>query len=175
MAGSLRQRRDRGADAWEFRVYLGRDPVGRVRQRSVLFRGSKRAAERELPALSQSRIGPPPWFPTRRPDRWVRPPPSTTPSKAGRPTGGRTCPHTTVRRYEGIWRVHVRNSNGRRRLVSLGPYDVERYFRALKDAGLSEASVRQTRAMLHRACRLARKWSSNTLPNPVTNTELPGC
>jgi integrase len=33
--------------------------------------------------------------------------------------------------------------------------------------------VRQLRAMLHRACRLARKWSNNRLPNPVADTELP--
>lgn len=27
--------------------------------------------------------------------------------------------------------------------------------------------------MLHRACRLARRWSGNTLPNPIADTELP--
>ena len=27
--------------------------------------------------------------------------------------------------------------------------------------------------MLHRNCRLARTWSSNTLPNPITDTVLP--
>jgi hypothetical protein len=32
---------------------------------------------------------------------------------------------------------------------------------------------RYVRAVLHRACRLARKWSNNTLPNPITDTELP--
>ncbi|MGH9180879.1 MAG: hypothetical protein ACRDY5_04100, partial [Acidimicrobiales bacterium] len=26
---------------------------------------------------------------------------------------------------------------------------------------------------MHRACRLARRWSGNRLPNPVTDTELP--
>ncbi len=51
MAGSLRPRLERGADAWELRVYLGRDAAGKVRQRSVLFRGSKRAAEKELARL----------------------------------------------------------------------------------------------------------------------------
>ncbi|MGH9074315.1 MAG: tyrosine-type recombinase/integrase, partial [Acidimicrobiales bacterium] len=29
------------------------------------------------------------------------------------------------------------------------------------------------RAVLHRSCRLARKWSSGTLPNPINGTELP--
>ena len=49
----------------------------------------------------------------------------------------------------------------------------QEYFRQLKDEGLAEATVRQTRAMMHRACRLARKWSSGTLLNPIADTELP--
>jgi hypothetical protein len=84
----------------------------------------------------------------------------------------------------GVWRVNIKDPIGRRRIASLVPYDVERYFRELKAAGLTQASVRYVRAVLHRACRLARKWSNNTLPNPITDTELaewsladtgPGC
>ena len=48
MAGSLRKRPELGADAWELRVFLGRDNRGRVRHKSRTFRGSKRAAEKEL-------------------------------------------------------------------------------------------------------------------------------
>jgi integrase len=33
--------------------------------------------------------------------------------------------------------------------------------------------VRQVRAFLHRACRLARKWSNGVLPNPVSDTDIP--
>ncbi len=173
MAGSLRQRSDRGADAWELRVYLGRDSIGRVRQRSVLFRGAKRSAERELARLVAEHDRAPVVVPDESTRPWG---PTTTINDAiegWKANGWADLSPTTVRRYEGIWRVHVRDSIGRRRVVSLGPYDVERYFRALKTSGLSEASVRQTRAMLHRACRLARKWSSNSLPNPITDTELP--
>ena len=54
-------------------------------------------------------------------------------------------------------KCHIPHSIGDRKISQLGPYDVERYFRELKDTRLSEASVRQIRAMLHRACRLARK------------------
>jgi hypothetical protein len=67
----------------------------------------------------------------------------------------------------------VRQSIGRRPIASLSPYDVERYFRTLKAKGMAESSVRQVRAMLHRACRLAKKWSGGALPNPVADTELP--
>lgn len=80
---------------------------------------------------------------------------------------------TTTRRYEVIWRLHVRESIGRRRLVDLTPWDFECYFRELKAAGQSQSSVRYARAMLHRACRLARKWSNGALPNPVADAELP--
>jgi integrase len=80
---------------------------------------------------------------------------------------------TSQRRYETSWRVHVRDDIGRSRIVSLTPYEVERYFRRLKGQGLAEGSVRHVRALLHRACRLARKWSGNRLPNPIEGTELP--
>jgi integrase len=43
----------------------------------------------------------------------------------------------------------------------------------LKSRGLSQTNVRQIRAFLHRACRLARKWSSGQLRNPVADAELP--
>ncbi|MDA8062071.1 MAG: site-specific integrase, partial [Actinomycetota bacterium] len=80
---------------------------------------------------------------------------------------------STTRRYQSIWATHIKGSIGRRRIATLSPYDVEQYFRELKTKGLSEASVRQARAMLHRACRLAKKWSGGVLPNPVADTELP--
>jgi integrase len=78
-----------------------------------------------------------------------------------------------VLRSRSIWTTHIKDSIGRRPIASLSPYDVELCLRELEAKGLSEASVRQTGAMLHRACRLARKWSGNTLPNPIADTELP--
>lgn len=44
-----------------------------------------------------------------------------------------------------IWRLHVRDSIGRRRLVDLTPWDFECYFRQLKAAGQSQSSVRYAR------------------------------
>lgn len=46
-------------------------------------------------------------------------------------------------------------------------------MRGLKDEGLGEATVRQVRSVLGRACRLARKWSGGALPNPIADSELP--
>jgi hypothetical protein len=48
VAGSLRKRPDRGPEVWELRVFVGRDADRRVRHRSRIFRGTKRAAEKEL-------------------------------------------------------------------------------------------------------------------------------
>ncbi|SHE59489.1 Site-specific recombinase XerD [Ferrithrix thermotolerans DSM 19514] len=69
--------------------------------------------------------------------------------------------------------MKIRDSIGRRRISSLSSYDVEKYLRSLKDEGLAEASVRRVRAVLGRACRLARKWSGGALPNPIANTKMP--
>ena len=80
---------------------------------------------------------------------------------------------STTTRYRSIVENHIRPTIGRVRIVDLSPYDVERWLRDLKDKGLAKDSVRQTRAILHRACRLARKWSGNRLPNPIQDTELP--
>ncbi|MGH9016199.1 MAG: tyrosine-type recombinase/integrase [Acidimicrobiales bacterium] len=80
---------------------------------------------------------------------------------------------STVRRYENMWKKHVYGSVGMERLATLSPFDVEKYFRRLKADGLAEATVRQIRALMHRACRLARKWSGGVLPNPIADTELP--
>ena len=79
----------------------------------------------------------------------------------------------TVRRYESVWKVHIEKTIGRERISKLTPYEVEQYFRTLKSNGAGRETVRYVRSILNRACRLARKWSGNTLPNPVQDTELP--
>ena len=79
----------------------------------------------------------------------------------------------TVRRYENVWKVHIEKSIGKRRIATLTPYEVERYFRKLKADGAGRETVRYVRSVLNRACRLARKWSNSTLPNPIAESELP--
>jgi integrase len=79
----------------------------------------------------------------------------------------------TTKRYRSLWDVHIRSAIGTRRIAATEPYEVERFLRDLKASGQSKSSVHQIRAMLHRACRLARKWSGNLLPNPVSDTEMP--
>lgn len=173
MAGSIRKRTDKGPDAFELRVFLGRDSAGRVRHRSHLYRGTRRGAERELARLVTEQEAAPAVVPDESARKWG---PSTTINDAivgWRDNGWQDLSPSTTQRYESMWVVHIKPTIGKRKIASLGPYDVELYLRRLKAKGLSEASVRQARAVLHRACRLARKWSGNALPNPVAGTEMP--
>ena len=166
MPGSLREKRP---GVWELRVFLGRDHEGRVQHRSVTFRGGKRQAQRALASVLAE-------IDESDTDVILDWGHDTTVNDAilgWERNGWDDLSPTTARRYKGIWDLHIRDAIGRKRIKALGPYEVEQFLRELKAKGLSESSVRQTRAVLHRACRLARKWSGNRLPNPVTDTELP--
>ncbi len=159
-------------NVWELRVYLGRDEHYHIRHKSVTFRGGKRAAEKELTRLAakyEGTLAPTPEISVRWGD-------ATTVNdalEAWRRNGWQDLSPTTVRHYRELWDGHIRQSIGRRSIASLNPYEVESYFRRLKDAGLGFTTVRHIRALLNRGCRLARKWSANTLPNPIVDTELP--
>ena len=173
MSGSMRARTDRGRDAWELRVFVGRDATGRVRHRSQLFRGTRRAAEKELAKMIAKQDAVPERVPDEVSRTWG---PTTTFNDAiagWRDNGWEDLSPLTAQRYESVWRVHIRDTLGRRRIKSVGPYDIERFFRKLKADGAGRETIRYSRSVLHRACRLARKWSGNTLPNPVADTELP--
>jgi integrase len=154
-------------------VFLGRDTSGRVRHQSRLFRGSRRAAEKELARLIVKQDQAPARVPDDAQRQWG---PTTTFNDAiagWRENGWQDLSPTTAQRYESVWHVHIRDTIGCRRIESVGPYDVERFFRKLKADGVGRETIRYSRSVLHRACRLARKWSGNTLSNPVTDTELP--
>ncbi|HVA05729.1 MAG TPA: hypothetical protein VNG12_03205, partial [Acidimicrobiales bacterium] len=66
MAGSIRKRGDKGPNAYELRVYLGRDESGKVRHKSSLFRGTRRAAEMELARLVTGQADVPALVPQER-------------------------------------------------------------------------------------------------------------
>ena len=171
MAGSIRLK-DHRPNVWELRIYVGRDSTGRVRHRQATFHGTRRQAERELARLVAEQEAAPAAVP-EEPVAWG---PTTTVNDAiaaWRENGWEDLSPKTAGRYESCWENHIRKSIGRQRIASLGPYEVERYFRQLKAKGLSEGSVRMIRAVLHRSCRLARRWSGNILPNPIADSELP--
>ncbi len=158
MAGSIRQKADRGPDAWELRVFLGRDDSGKVRHRSVTFRGTRRGAERELARLVAEQDREPIRVPEEDDRNWG---PKTTVNDAiagWRANGWDDLSPSTTRRYLSMWECHIRHSIGDRKISQLGPYDVERYFRDLKDAGLAEASVRQIRASVSPPTWWGLRW-----------------
>jgi integrase len=169
MAGSLRQV---GDNVWELRVFLGRDANGRVRHRYARVRGTKRVATRALEELiAEVRSGAEPVVEATSP--WGSETTLNDAFDAWKQNGWQDLSPSTVRRYESIWSVHVADSIGKTRISKLGSYELETYFRRLKTGGLAESTVRQTRAILNRTCRLARRWSGGVLPNPVADTELP--
>ncbi|HSZ36486.1 MAG TPA: site-specific integrase [Acidimicrobiales bacterium] len=173
MPGSMRKRPDRGNDVWELRVFIGRDSHGRVRHKQRTFRGPKRAAEKELARLVIAQDFEPEVPPEPETKSWNT---TTTVNDAiagWKHNGWADLSPVTARRYENVWKVHIEKSIGKRRIATLTPYEVERYFRKLKADGAGRETVRYVRSTLNRACRLARKWSSNTLPNPIAETELP--
>ena len=170
MAGSMRLVAQ--PDTWELRVFVGRDTLGKVKHRYVRFHGTRRQAERELARLvSEQEAKPAPIVETEL--RWNATTTVNDAIAAWRDNGWQDLSPSTVRRYESIWSVQIRDSIGRRRISSLSSYDVEKYLRCLKDEGFAEATVRQVRSVLGRACRLARKWSGGVLPNPIADSELP--
>ena len=149
MAGSIRPRPEKGRDAFELRIFLGRDARGRVRQKSKLFRGTRRAAEMELARLVTENVEEPAVVPQESARAFG---PLTTINMAiqawqdnGWQDLSPSCrggTHPSGRRTSGV-------PIGRRVIAdALGPYDVEIYLRAPPSkAGLSESSVRQTRAI----------------------------
>jgi len=165
-------RKVREPDVWQLRVFIGRDANAKTVHRHQVFHGSKRAAERELARLVTEQEATPA-SPLSTTTQWS---PDTTINDAigaWRTNGWDDLSPSTTRRYESIIKIHIAPTIGKRRIAELSPYDVETFFRHLKSLGLSQSSVRQTRAILARACRLARRWSRNTLPNPISETELP--
>lgn len=171
MAGSIRL--VAAPDTWELRVFKGRDSAGRVKHRYQRFQGSKRQAERELARLvAEQEAKPAPIVESEL--RWNSTTTINDAIGAWQENGWQDLSPSTIRRYKSIWQVQIKDSIGRRRIASLSSYEVEMFLRNLKSQGLAEATVRQTRAVLNRACRLARKWSGGVIPNPIADSELPG-
>lgn len=58
-------------------------------------------------------------------------------------------------------------------ISAIGVFELERYFRALADEGLDLSGIKHVRGILHKAARLAGKWSGGVIPNPVALADLP--
>jgi hypothetical protein len=119
MAGSIRQRKDRGIDTWELRVFIGRTDRGQPKQRSILFRGGKRAAERELARLVIKQESSPVAIAQDEGRSWGS---STTTNQAiegWKENGWADLSPKTVRGYEEIWERYVRETIGAKCIAAL--------------------------------------------------------
>jgi hypothetical protein len=118
MAGSVRSVRGRN-DTWQLRVFVGRDSEGRVRHLHKTFRGTKRAAERELARLIAEQDRAPVAIP-EEPARWG---PTTTVHyalEAWKETGwDDLSPKTT--RAETARQAQLERCGGARHDLSLAP------------------------------------------------------
>src|SRR5215217_1276188 len=65
---------------------------------------------------------------------------------------------STYDRNESLCRKHLVSALGTKKLKTLNPADVQRFYRAKRDAGLSNAPVRKLHVVLHKALKQAVRW-----------------
>ena len=169
MAGSIRLRKQ--PNVWELRVFLGRDASGQVKHRYFTFVGSKRDAEREL-ARQLLLLEEAP-APVLEGAKWNKHTTFNEAIEAWKENGWEDLSPKTQMAYQQLWNKYIRENIGTRSISSTGIYEVERYLRKLADGGLGESGIRQIRAILHRSCKLAGKWSNGAIPNPISGAERP--
>ncbi|WP_298338220.1 site-specific integrase [Ferrimicrobium sp.] len=164
----------RPPNVWELRIFVGRDPSGKVRHRYFTFVGPKRDAERELARqllLLDEIPEPVSEGPSR--SKWGKRTTFNDAIAAWKANGWDDLSPKTQLSYQQLWDSHIYNRIGERPIATTGIYEVEQYFRELSDHGLGESGIRQVRAILYRACKLAGKWSNGMIPNPVSGAERP--
>ncbi|MHB8438236.1 MAG: tyrosine-type recombinase/integrase [Acidimicrobiales bacterium] len=171
MAGSIRPVPG-ASNGWELRVYIGRSSKGRVRHRSKRFYGSRRAAEKELARLVTEHEQAPAPVP-EAPAQWGSTTTVNDAIEGWKANGWNDLSPKTVQDYEWVWRLHIADSIGKKRIATLSTFEVESFYRQLKDNGVGKHTVRLVKVVVSRACRLASKWSVGTLPNPAAEAELP--
>ncbi len=161
----MRPRPDRGEDAWELVVNVGNDPVsGKRKQRSRLFRGTKRNAETALAQLvaevTDRRHGPGTDAPLSvLVERWLE-------------MVADDLSPTTLQGYRGILRRYIDPAIGKRPVSKITTPDLDAYYRALLAKPLAPATVRQVHAVLRRAFRQAVRWGWLSL-NPAIDATPP--
>jgi|GEM_PF-6226075 hypothetical protein len=104
------------------------------------FRGTERAAERQLARLVAEQEAVPAVMPEEGPRTWG---PTTTLNDAlaaWQANGWEDLSPYTTKRYQSLWDVHIRDDIGRRRIASLSSYDLERWYRELKRSGQGQSS-----------------------------------
>jgi integrase len=65
---------------------------------------------------------------------------------------------STYQRDESLCRVHIVAALGKKKLKTLSAADVQRFYRAKLDSGLSSATVHKLHVLLHKALKQAERW-----------------
>jgi integrase len=158
--------RRRGADSWQVRVSLGRDPeTGRYRYVGRYVQGTKRDAQRAAAELitEVDRGG------HREEgrhtvnellDRWM----------AHIEAQGRA--ESTLARYRSCINANIKPRLGAKAINKLGPADIDRYYGHLGRTGLTPLSVRKSHAILSAAFNQALRWGWLDT-NPVLRSSPP--
>lgn len=146
MRGTKRERRP---GVWELRVYLGVDPVTKKRRyRSHTYHGTVRGAERELARLvaQVEKIGPGTTATLGQLiDAWLD-------------IHGPELSPTTATEYRRLVTKRIGPALGHIPLSKLKAEDLERFYRALVDTGLSPRSVRHAHSVIRRALQIGLRW-----------------
>lgn len=74
---------------------------------------------------------------------------------------------STYQRDESLCCVHVVPTLGKKKLKTLNPSDVQRFYRVKLDSGLSSATVHKLHVLLHKALKQAERWG--LVPRNVAN------
>jgi integrase len=149
MPGS--KRRGKRPGSWELRVDVGYDALtGKRRQRSVMFEGTAREADKQLAELTVAA------------------------SRGHLPAGSHTVAQlieaglehaateglerTTLRGYRRVAECQILPALGSRRLTKLSAEDLDAFYRALAKKGYSYSTIHQAHIVLRRVLDTAVRW-----------------
>jgi integrase len=163
MSGS--RRRGRRPGSWELRVDVGYDALtGQRRQRSIVFEGTARDADKKLAELTVAA------------------------SRGQLPAGSHTVAQlieaglehaateglerTTLRGYRRVAECQILPALGSRRLTKLTAEDLDAFYRALAKKGYSYSTIHQAHIVLRRVLDTAVRWRWTSY-NPARDARPP--
>ena len=163
--------RSRGRGTWQLVVDAGRDPLtGRRRQLTRTFHGTRREADR---ACAE--------FVTQLANEGVPGAPATTVGELIEQWWKHAAPHlspNTALGYRSKIDQYLLPALGSLPLRRLTTHRLDEFYRALRERGgkggrpLAPNSVRNTHAIIHRACEQAIRWGW-LARNPATHAQVP--
>ncbi len=162
MAGQITKR---GENTWYVRIFLGRDADSKRKYFNKTIHGTKKEAQKFLTAkLREKDLGvfvEPASMPLKDfLDKWL--------SEVAK----HRIKENTFDRYENIAETYIKAHIGGIRLCDLQTSQVQKFYNALREKGLSPRTVRYAHTVLSSCLKQAVKWRMITA-NPCDLSELP--